>query len=242
MIRSVIIEDETKTREGLEYLLLKYCPEVSVCGIADDFEQGYRLIRQENPDLIFIDIQLNSMEGTGMELVQTLSPNGCAVIFISGYKDYAVEAFRLKAVDYLLKPIRINHLVEAVEKAKKHLELQKASGIDTAQKLRGETFHIHSQNGFVLVRHQDIIRSEADGAYTHFYVNGKMEKVTSSMNIGQIEAKLGAEFLRVHKSHIINKAYIVSYSKGEGLLVKMCDNSEVPVSRAQKDLFFKWLG
>jgi two-component system LytT family response regulator len=242
MIRSVIIEDETKTREGLEHLLNKYCPGINVCGMADDFEQGYSLIRQENPELIFIDIQLNSMEGTGMELVQALNLESCAVIFISGYKDYAVEAFRLKAVDYLLKPIRINHLVEAVEKAKKHLELQKTKGADPAQKPRVETFHIHSQSGFVLVRHQDIIRSEADGAYTHFYVNGKTEKVTSSMNIGQIEAKLGPEFLRVHKSHIINKTYILSYSKGEGLLVKMSDQSEVPVSRTQKELFFKWLG
>jgi two-component system LytT family response regulator len=242
MIKSVIIEDETKTREGLEHLLHKYCPEISICGMADDFEQGYRLIKQENPSLVFIDIQLNSLEGTGVELIQALQLTDCAVIFISGYKDYAVEAFRLKAVDYLLKPIRINHLVEAVEKAKKYLDHLKASDPGAGLKSKNEIFHIHSQNGFVLVRQQDIVRCEADGAYTHFYVSGKTEKITSSLNIGQIEQKLGADFLRVHKSHIINKVYIVSYSKGEGLLVKMPDQSEIPVSRTQKDQFFKWLG
>jgi two-component system LytT family response regulator len=152
-----------------------------------------------------------------------------------------VEAFRLKAVDYLLKPIRINHLIESVEKAKKYLQLQKKHEAFSLQESKSDMFHIPSQNGFVLLRQQDIIRCEADGAYTHFYVIGKAEKITSSMNIGQIELKLNTSFLRVHKSHIINKACIISYSKGEGLMVKMQDQSEIPVARAQKDLFFKWL-
>lgn len=242
MLRTVIIEDEAKTREGLEYLLQKYCPEIILCGTADDFEQGYQLIKRENPSLIFIDIQLNAQEGTGLELIHTLNLSGSAVVFISGYKDYAVEAFRLQAVDYLLKPIRINHLVEAVEKAKKHLELQKPAEQDKGHEPKNETFHIPSQSGFVLVRQGDIVRCEADGAYTHFYVKGKTEKITSTINIGQIEPKLGSDFLRVHKSHILNKSFIVSYAKGEGLLVKMTDQSEIPVSRTQKDVFFKWLG
>lgn len=242
MIRSVIIEDETKTREGLEYLLQKYCPEITICGMADDFEQGYRLVKQEKPSLVFIDIQLNSQEGTGIELIHALNLPCCAVIFISGYKDYAVEAFRLKAVDYLLKPIRINHLVESVEKAKRYLDLQKLHEPGAAHEPRNDIFHIPSQSGFVLVRQQDIIRCEADGAYTHFYVSGKKERIMSSVNIGQVELKLSSHFLRVHKSHIINRAYIVSYSKGEGLMAKMMDHSEIPVSRAQKEVFFKWLG
>lgn len=241
MIRSVIIEDETKTREGLEYLLQKYCPEIDICGTADGFEQGYRLIRQENPSLVIMDIQLNSQEGTGMELVNTLDLSGCALIFISGYKDYAVDAFRLKAVDYLLKPVRINHLVEAVEKAKKYLSAINTNEPETKQDPKSDTFHIPVQNGFLLVRQQDIIRCEADGAYTHFFVSGKTEKITCSVNIGQIELKLNDHFLRVHKSHIINKDFIVSYSKGEGLIVKMADHYPVPVSRAQKDAFFNWL-
>jgi two-component system LytT family response regulator len=240
MIRTVIIEDETKTRESLEYLLQKYCPDVTICGAAPDFEQGYALIKKEKPSLVFMDIQLNSQEGNGLELINSLDLNHCAVIFISGYKDYAVEAFRLKAVDYLLKPVRINHLTEAVEKAKKSLS-QGDQSYSSGKETKNHTFHIPSQNGFILIKQQDIIRCEADGAYTHFYINGKSEKITSSINIGQIEQKLSSNFLRIHKSHIINKHFIVSYSKGEGLMVKMSDHFQVPVSRAQKDNFFSWL-
>jgi two-component system, LytTR family, response regulator len=241
MIRSVIIEDEPKTREGLEYLLEKYCPEVKVCGKAGDFEQGFVLVKESNPSLVFMDIQLNAQEGTGIDLIQTLNLSNCAVIFISGYKDYAVEAFRLNAADYLLKPIRINQLVESVEKAKRFLEVHNSPANGVTPETKNDTFHIPSQNGFVLVRQQEIIRCEADGAYTHFYVKGRSERITATINIGQIEAKLGPEFLRVHKSHIINRSFIASYSKTEGLLVRMPDNAVIPVSRAQKEAFFKWL-
>lgn len=240
MMQTVIIEDEAKTREGLGYLLNKYCPDVQIAGAADSFEEGYQLIREREPSLVFVDIQLNSEEGTGLDLIEALAPERCSVIFISGYKDYAVDAFRLKAVDYLLKPIRINHLVEAVEKAKKVQSYWSEPGAKA--EIKADVFHIPAQNGFMLVRQQDIIRCEADGPYTHFFVKGKNEKITSSVNLGQIELKLDAHFLRVHKSHIINKEFIIGYSKGEGLLVKMSDLFEVPVSRSQKEQFFKWIG
>lgn len=118
MIKSIIVEDELKTLESLRYLLSKYCPDVEVCATADSFQQAYNLILKEQPGLIFMDIQLNSEDGTGIDLISTLNLSECAVVFISGYKDYAVEAFRLQAVDYLLKPVRISHLIDAVNKAK----------------------------------------------------------------------------------------------------------------------------
>jgi two-component system LytT family response regulator len=235
-MKALIIEDENKTRESLEHLLKKYCLEIKTCVSTDNFHTGYELIKREKPSLLFIDVQLNSEEGTGLDLINTLQLTDCAVIFISGHRDYAVEAFRLKAIDYLLKPIRIDQLIEAVNKGISFVN-QKSN--PATQK---DTFHIPTQNGFVIIRAQDIIRCEADGAYTHFYINGKKEKITSSVNIGQVEQKLDNNFFRTHKSHIINKAFIEGYSKTEGLMVKMSDQFLVPVSRTQKESFFKWLG
>jgi two-component system, LytTR family, response regulator len=241
-MKAIIIDDEPKTLESITYLLNKYCPDVQLCASADNFQSGYQLIRQEEPELIFIDIQINSVEGTGIDLIQAMHLLNCAVIFISGYKDYAVEAFRLNAVDYLLKPVRIDQLIEAVGKAKKHLELRNSETNPLQPLQKNYAFHVPTQNGFVILRYNDIIRCEADGAYTHFYMKDKSDKITSSINLGQVENKLGTSFFRAHKSHIINKEFVVSYSKGEGLLVKMNDGCEVPVSRTQKDSFFKWLG
>lgn len=241
MIKSVIIEDEQKTLESLKYLLSKYCPDVEVSATADNFQQAYTLILKEQPQLIFMDIQLNSEDGTGIDLISTLNLSECAVVFISGYKDYAIEAFRLQAVDYLLKPLRISHLIEAVDKAKKYIDLKRSHQKDSSGTHRQDSFHVPTQQGFIIIRHSDIIRCEADGAYTHFYVKGKKERITSSINIGQVERKLGPEFFRIHKSHIVNKDSVQSYSKSEGLILKMADGSEVPVAKAHKDSFFKWL-
>jgi two-component system, LytTR family, response regulator len=240
MIKSIIIEDETKTKESLEYLINKYCPEVTVCASAGSFTEGYELYKQKLPDLLFLDIQLNSQEGSGIDLAAMKELANCPVIFISGYKDYAVEAFRLNAVDYLLKPIKINQLQEAVVKAKLFIQEQKKHLEKRIES--NTTFHIPTQHGFVILKQQDIIRCEADGSYTHFYLSQKKEKFTASINIGQVETKLGPNFMRVHKSHIINKDHVLSYSKNEGLIVTLIDQSEVPVSRALKDDFFKWLG
>ena len=238
MIKTLIIEDELKTRDSLVYLLEKYCPEIRICGSADTFELAYNRVLAEAPELIFMDIQLNSEDGTGIDLLHTLKLSDCAVIFISGFKDYAVDAFRLNAVDYLLKPVRIDQLVTAVAKAKAYLELRKAAAAKDHKPL---TFHVPVQHGFIIIRHGDIIRCEADGAYTHFYVRGKPERITSSINLGLVEKKLDMDFFRVHKSHIVNRNEVVSYSKGDGLILRMTDASEVPVSKAHKDAFFKWL-
>lgn len=242
MIKAIVIDDELKTRESLVYLLNKYCPEVEVCATADTFQQGYELVKQQQPALIFMDIQLNSEDGTGIDLINTLNLHHCAVIFVSGFKDYAVDAFRLKAVDYLLKPVRISFLIEAVDKAKKYLEAGHLNIAGTPGEPRHESFHVPTQHGIMIIKHKDIIRCEADGAYTHFYTREKHERITSSVNIGQVEQKLGSGFLRVHKSHVVNKEFVTGYSRSDGLIVNMCDGSGIPVSKMHKDVFFKWIG
>jgi two-component system, LytTR family, response regulator len=240
-MKAAIIEDEPRTSDVIADLLGKYCPDVTLCGRADDFRSGYALMTREKPSLVFMDIQLNSAEGTGLDLCNSLQGQRCAVIFITGHKDYAAEAFRLEAVDYLLKPVRISHLVEAVERAKRYLGSSPNEVPESASPQKA-AFHIPTQNGFRIVRPASIVRCEADGAYTHFFINGSgTERVTSSMNIGQVEKQLNSTFLRVHRSHLINRDYVSGYSKSDGLLVRMSDGFEVPVARSARDTFFGWL-
>jgi two-component system, LytTR family, response regulator len=242
MIKTLIIEDEAKVRESLSYMLEKYCPQVSVCAVATTFEEGYRLVNQHNPELVFVDIQLNSQEGTGIDLLYTLSLEGVAIIFISGFKEYAVDAFRLNAVDYLLKPINIQQLTEAVERAKTYL-LKNKSISSKITNLFATTIHIPTTHGFMIFQQSDIMHCKADGPYTHFFMNGKTGKITSSVNLGQVEQKLDKNvFFRVHKSHIINRHYVKEYHRGEGGTVKMANQTEIPVSRIFKEDFLTWLG
>lgn len=235
MIRTIVIEDECKTRESLLYLIDKYCPDISVCGTASTFEEGYNLVSGQKPDLLFMDIQLNSVEGTGIDLVQMLDKYTRAVIFISGWKEFAVDAFRVKATDYLLKPVNITQLMEAVHKVREQILDQRADLPPVA-----DTLHIPTQQGFMIIRQHQIIRCRAEGPYTHFYVGDR--KFTSSLNLGQVELKLRKDlFFRIHKSHIVNRNHIVEYQRGEGGLARMSDRFEVPVARSQKEAFLSWL-
>jgi two-component system LytT family response regulator len=239
-MKTVIIDDEAKVREELSYLLEKYCPGITVCAIAEDFQSGYEAIERVKPDLLFVDVQLNSPEGSGMDLIAASGMQDNAVIFISGHRDYAVDAFRFSAVDYLMKPLRLQQLKEAVQKAEDWL-LKRSQNTHTPGEIT-DSFHIPTHDGVAIVRPGEIIRCEADGAYTYFFTKTKREHITSSANIGQIESKLGADFLRVHKSHIINKNCVTGYSKTEGLFVKMVDGHDVPVSKSHKKMFLAWLG
>lgn len=234
-MRTVIIEDELPAIETLTLLLEKYCPDIEITGVARSFKEGYDLCRQSKPALIFCDIQLHAAEGTGLSLVQLLNDRDMKIIFITGSKDFAADAFRVNAVDYLLKPVNIQELMTAVDKARR---LQTAPAVSTGN------LHIPTRHGFLITPFSDIVRCEADGPYTHFYFSGRHSKQTISVSIGQIAPKLPeALFFRVHKTHIINRAHIVEYIRGDSAATaRMTDNSEVPISRLARETFIKWLG
>lgn len=231
-MKALIVDDEHKSRETLHHLLTLYCPEVHFCATSAGFSEGYTLYTEFQPDLVFLDIQLHATEGNGVDFARLIERADCAVVFTTGFSEFAVEAFRLKAVDYLLKPVRIDQLQEAVRKAA--FFLKRVAPPQTA-------FHIPTKDGVQLIRQQDILRCEADGSYTHLYLQPGGERVTASVNIGKILAQLNRDFMRIHKSHIVNRQFITGYTKGESLFVKMSDRSEVPVSRNQREPFFDWL-
>ena len=235
-MKTVIIEDEPQVAETLKLLVSKYCPDITIVGSAASFSEGYRICHSLQPELVFCDVLLHSEEGTGLQLMQLMGDLNIKIIFITGSKEHAVDAFRVNAIDYLLKPINIKELVQAVGKA-----LQSAEAM-IIPKTAGN-LHIPTQHGFLIVPLSDVIRCQADGPYTHFYISNKQGRKTSAANLGLIAERLPTtDFFRVHKTHIINKAHVVEYIRGEGGMARMTDNFEVPISRLAKDAFMQWLG
>lgn len=237
MIRTMIIEDEPKVRDSLIIMIQKYCPDLEISSVTSSFEDALIEAQRIQPQLVFSDIQLNSPEGNGIDLANMPAFKDCPIIFLTGWKEFAVDAFRVNAVDYLLKPLNIQQLLDAVEKAKRRILKDK-----TDKETGTGNLHIPTAHGFTILKPSEIIRCSAEGPYTHLIVAGDKKNVFCSINLGQIEKRLSpGMFYRVHKSHLVNRLFIQEYLRGEGGTVRMADAAEVPVSRNAKEDFLGWL-
>lgn len=227
MIRSVIIDDEKPSREVLRNYIKEYCPEVEVTGMAGSVMSGYRTINKLKPGLIFLDIELG--DGTGFDLLKKFDRIDFKVIFVTAWSEYAVKAFRCNAVDYLLKPVKIDELVEACNRVTRELTNKAEGQPDITEILKTiktddtsqSTLVIPDINGFSVLKTKDIILCKADGYCTNFHLTGG-RRVISSKNLKHYEELLcGRDFMRVHNSFIINLHHVCSCSRqGEIMLTE----------------------
>lgn len=236
-MRAVIIDDEKKGREGLKNLLTEFCPDVTVEATASTVEDGIDVIRKYNPDLVFLDIEMQM--ATGFDLLERFGNITFEVIFATAYDQYAIKAFKFNALDYLLKPIDIQELKGAVKKVKKRLDEKKSGEVDLSVNVKNTEnvrLVLSTSEGVFFVEGSSIMRCDADGAYTHFYLRDG-RKIMISKNIKEYEQLLaGSHFYRVHNSHIINLKEVERYIKSEGI-VMMNDGKEIPVSITKRDDF-----
>lgn len=242
MINAIIIEDEQNNIDGLKKLLQSYCPGINVIGYALDANAGFELINKTNPQLVFLDIELPF--GNGFDLLEKLMPVQFEVIFVTAFNQYAIRAFKYAAVDYLLKPVCIEDLQRAVERVKQRVNEKnfnsrieflvnnQNSDVNSIKKIG-----LPTADGITFEDLANIIRLEAEGNYTHVYVNGKRkELITKSLK--EFEDILPSSiFCRLHHSHIVNINYIKKYYKGRGGYVELSDGSSVEVSSRKKDEF-----
>jgi len=233
-MRTAIIENETKAQRLLSDILKAYCKELQVVGIAATINEGRHLIHEHQPELIFLDIQLD--DGDGFDLLDILDQQDLKVIFTTAYDSYAIKAFKYETVDYLLKPITPKEVMKAVEKVKRMKDTQvslKQLKL-LLQKDDSDILRISTAEGISLLQKTDIIRIEGDGAYATIYlVDGESEMVSRS--IGQIEHEINnSSFLRIHTSHLINQQHLRKYIKEDGGYALMKDGVRVPVSRRKK--------
>jgi two-component system LytT family response regulator len=230
------VEDERKSREFLSELLAHYCPQVEVVGDADSVEAAVSVIREQKPELIFLDIEMP--QHNGFKLFEFIPDADFDVIFTTAFDQYAVKAFEYSAIDYLLKPIKISKLVQAVSKVSERLAKDtRRERLEALQDNLNKDFHkivLPTQEGYQFLEVGDIIRCEADSNYTLFrLVNG--EKVLVSKTLKHIEELLGSkEFFRIHQSHLINLRHMRKYIKGKSGQVEMGDDSVLDVSVRRK--------
>jgi two-component system LytT family response regulator len=242
VFKTVIIEDEESSLYVLQDMISQLAPNLNVQGTASHLESAVQLIKDNTPDLVFLDVRIG--DGTGFDLLEKLSDRNFELIFVTAYDTYALEAFRFAAIDYLLKPIGMNEFEEAVKRAEKRITEKK--GYDTigtllhnlAQKSeQHKKINIATLNGYEFVELRDIVWCKSDGAYTIFYLADK-SKIASARNLGYYEPLLSNNnFCRIHNSVIINMQLIKSYVKGKGGHIVMSDGAELEISQRRKGDF-----
>jgi two-component system LytT family response regulator len=244
MIKALIVDDETNSCQALAALLREFVPEVTVVGMAGTLAEGLEMTRNLNPDVLFLDVELDGE--SGFDLAEQLPDDGPELVFTTGYEQYASRAFRSDAADYLLKPIDVTQLRQAVHKVaekRKTADAEKRYEV-LIQNLRSQgedQIALSSSEGFVFVKLRDLIYCKGDGAYTYFFMKGD-EKLTVSKNIGEFESLLLQRgFFRVHKSYLINLNELRRYVRGEGGYVVMSNGHQVDVSKRRKEAFMATL-
>ncbi|NNE29740.1 MAG: response regulator transcription factor [Saprospiraceae bacterium] len=239
-LKALIIDDEEKPRKVLRKKLEEHCPAIKIVGEADDIHQAYRIILKTRPDLLFLDITLPS--GTGFDLLDKFKDRYFEVIFVTGYNEFALQAFKVSAIDYLLKPISTNELVNAVERAtQKVLSNEKAKNFDLLrQNLKNpgdqkNKIAVPGSQSYEFVTVSNLIRCEGWQKYTRLHLKGG-DQIISSYSIGRFRDLLAPYgFYSCHKSHLINTQHITKYLKSGKVI--MSDEAEVPVSRRRKEQF-----
>ena len=242
-LRILIVDDEQPVQEMLEKVIADYCEGVEVCGTAGSVAQGIEQIRHLQPDILFLDINLP--DGNGFDVLSGIEGKTPKTIFITAYDEYAIQAFRISAVDYILKPINIDELIAAVEKCKDQTERENlgeklkvlVQNIDGA-KPEDKKIVLKTQESIYIVKVTDIVRCESDHNYTEFYLNNG-EKLLVSKTLKDFELLLsGYGFFRTHQSHLVNLNYIARFDKADGGELVLTNNSRVPVSVRKRDELF----
>lgn len=240
--RTIIIEDEKHAQENLIRLLGNY-PEFQLMGLAETIVSAEKLVEQARPDLAICDVMLR--DGTSFEWLASMPSLDFELIFSTSYEEYAVRAFRMAAVDYLVKPIDPIAFSEALERFKS----RKGLGIDHVRQMLNnmsrsterQKIALPSFTGYTFVDVNDIVRCESDNTYTTFFLKDKRQIIVSR-TLKDCEDMLdGQRFYRIHNSHLINLDFLTEYIKGEGGQVKLRDGVVLDVSRRRKEGFLRAL-
>jgi len=232
MIKTIIIEDEVNVRNALRKMLTILEPSINVIAETGYVKDAVKLIKTEKPDLVFLDIELE--DGTGFDVLRQLDVD-FSIIFTTAYNQYAINAFKFSAIDYLLKPLDPTELQESIVRAKQQIKNKKEhkellnSLLNNIEKKEKKIVLKTTEQHFVFYV-KEIIRLEADGAYTIFVTKNK--KIIISRNIKYYQDILGDGFVRCHQSHLVNLKYILSMNKN-GFL-QLSNNELIIVSTRKK--------
>jgi two-component system LytT family response regulator len=246
MIRAIVVDDESNSRKAVLNLLSMYCENIEVVGVADSCATGYEIINESKPELIFLDVELG--DGTGFDLIKKFHKPDFKVIFVTAFDKYAIKAIKCSALDYILKPVNPNELVNAIEKAMTSLEIEEELSLkvnnyieNLSTSIKNKKIILNTSSNVYIVNITDIIRLQADQNYTHIHIDGK-SPVMIAKTLKEFEEMLSEHgFFRIHQSHLINMSCIQEYEKGGQASVVLTNSDKVPVSSRKRDLFLKAL-
>ncbi|MES2731366.1 MAG: LytTR family DNA-binding domain-containing protein [Bacteroidota bacterium] len=239
VITSVIVDDEHPSRETLRLLIQKYCSAIKVVAVADSAETAKEAIEQYKPQVVFLDIQMPG--GSGLDLLDSFDEINFDIIFTTAYHQYAVKAFRMAAIDYLLKPIDIEELQEAVQKVQSKFKPFTKSNYEVfkqeyTQQQTLDKLMIPTQEGYVFVKIEDIIYVEAHNNYTQFHFTNKKSQIVCR-SLAEYEELLESFFFhRIHHKYMINLKLIELFNSRENY-VKMVDSTILYISTRKKGDF-----
>ena len=233
-MNAIIVDDELSVRNAIIALIREYYPDIHIIATADTIKDGYEAIIKHEPDLLFLDIELP--DGNGFELLKKVDPVSFKVIFITGHQEYALDAIKVSALDYILKPFDTDELRSAMEKAREvinheeqQLKLQALTENLQSKKVLKRII-LHVSDHLQLVSVSDIIRAKADSNYTHFWLSGG-QQIMVSRTIKEYDSLLsGSGLIRVHQSHLVNILYIDKFIKRDKGYLQLKDGTLIPVS------------
>jgi len=248
--RAIIVDDEKNIREALTLLLGEYCPEIKVCNAAASAHEAREFLKTNDVDFIFLDISMPGEDG--FAFLRSIPKENYGIIFITAYQEYALKALKANAIDYLLKPVNVLELREAVTKAIQYYELRQSraeirkiyhESLDNLhEQIQSEEkpiskITVSEQFGFRVVKVSDLMYLQADSNYTILHLSG-LDKIVATRSLGEFEKILEQpSFFRIHKSSIINMNYLQGYSSYEGNFAELNDGTRLSISRRKLNDF-----
>jgi two-component system LytT family response regulator len=230
-MKAIIIDDEKRARVSLQLLLQEYCPEVTLLAECENLAEGVKAIHKFKPDLVLLDIEMPGH--SGLELLDFFNENEItfAIIFTTAYNEFAIQAFKLSAIDYLLKPINPEELAHAINRVEKQKKQQLNALSENINAENFEKIAVPSGNNFIILKIANILYIKGDGSYSEVYLKDNSKHLVSR-NLKNFEEILGNDkrFLRTQKSYLVNFEEVKSYSKSDGGYLVMSNGATISVS------------
>lgn len=243
-MNAIIVDDEKHCREVLGHLLQKYCSDVKLLAVCAGAEEALQALQVHTPDLLFLDIEMPGMNG--FELLDRFPDPQFEIIFTTAYNEYAIKAIKHSALDYLLKPVDKEELIDSVKRAKAVMSNKVPGRVNNLLQLLNmkkeiKRFAVPTLDGLIMIDIADILFCESDSAYCKFFFTNNKQLVISKTLKEVEEVLAGNDFCRIHHSYLINMKFVQSYIRGEGGEVVMNNGKHLPVSRTRKQEFLSLL-
>ncbi|HEY9340817.1 MAG TPA: LytTR family DNA-binding domain-containing protein [Hanamia sp.] len=242
-LKAILVDDELPSLQNLEQKIIEFCPDIHIIATAQKPEDAIQLIEQMHPDVVFLDIEMPRMNG--FKMLEQIKEKDFDIVFTTAYNHYAIDAVRISAFDYLVKPVAVQDLQDTVARLLKSQNKQTPEKLDVLRqnlsdsRSQSDKITISTNEGVEFYEINQIVRIESSSNYSKIYFkDGKNILVTKLLKDFE-EILLPYRFFRIHNSHLINLSYIKKYIRGDGGQVVMQNNEVIDVSRRKKEEFLK---